>query len=192
MRADIGVAIGQGTDIAIDSADIVLMKNSLLDVNTAIDLSTAIIRNIKMNLFWAFFYNFLGIPVAAGVFYPLFGWLLSPMIGSAAMSLSSVCVVTNALRLRFFKPRVINVKDEETIIEKEEVKTMKKTMIVDGMMCQNCVRHVKNALEGVDGVISANVDFDSKSAEIEMSQKIADEVLFNVVKEEGYTPVEIR
>ena len=192
MRADIGVAIGQGTDIAIDSADIVLMKNSLLDVNTAIDLSTAIIRNIKMNLFWAFFYNFLGIPVAAGVFYPLFGWLLSPMIGSAAMSLSSVCVVTNALRLRFFKPRVINVKDEETIIEKEEVKTMKKTMIVDGMMCQNCVRHVKNALEGVDGVISANVDLDSKSAEIEMSQKIADEVLFNVVKEEGYTPVEIR
>lgn len=192
MRADIGVAIGQGTDIAIDSADIVLMKNSLLDVNTAIDLSTAIIRNIKMNLFWAFFYNFLGIPVAAGVFYPLFGWLLSPMIGSAAMSLSSVCVVTNALRLRFFKPSVINVKDEETIIEKEEVKTMKKTMIVDGMMCQNCVRHVKNALEGVDGVISANVDLDSKSAEIEMSQKIADEVLFNVVKEEGYTPVEIR
>ena len=192
MRADIGVAIGQGTDIAIDSADIVLMKNSLLDVNTAIDLSTSIIRNIKMNLFWAFFYNFLGIPVAAGVFYPLFGWLLSPMIGSAAMSLSSVCVVTNALRLRFFKPSVINVKDEETIIEKEEVKTMKKTMIVDGMMCQNCVRHVKNALEGVDGVISANVDLDSKSAEIEMSQEIADEVLFNVVKEEGYTPVEIR
>lgn len=191
MRADIGVAIGQGTDIAIDSADIVLMKNSLLDVNTAIDLSTSIIRNIKMNLFWAFFYNFLGIPVAAGVFYPLFGWLLSPMIGSAAMSLSSVCVVTNALRLRFFKPSVINVKDEETIIEKEEVKTMKKTMIVDGMMCQNCVRHVKNALEGVDGVISANVDLDSKSAEIEMSQEIADEVLFNVVKEEGYTPVEI-
>lgn len=191
MRADIGVAIGQGTDIAIDSADIVLMKNSLLDVNTAIDLSTAIIRNIKMNLFWAFFYNFLGIPVAAGVFYPLFGWLLSPMIGSAAMSLSSVCVVTNALRLRFFKPSVINVKDEETIIEKEEVKTMKKTMIVDGMMCQNCVRHVKNALEGVDGVISANVDLDSKSAEIEMSQKIADEVLFNAVKEEGYTPIEI-
>ena len=192
MRADIGVAIGQGTDIAIDSADIVLMKNSLLDVNTAIDLSTSVIRNIKMNLFWAFFYNFLGIPVAAGVFYPLFGWLLSPMIGSAAMSLSSVCVVTNALRLRFFKPSVINVKDEETIIEKEEVKTMKKTMIVDGMMCQNCVRHVKNALEGVDGVISVNVDLDSKSAEIEMSQEIADEVLFNVVKEEGYTPVEIR
>lgn len=191
MRADIGVAIGQGTDIAIDSADIVLMKNSLLDVNTAIDLSTSVIRNIKMNLFWAFFYNFLGIPVAAGVFYPLFGWLLSPMIGSAAMSLSSVCVVTNALRLRFFKPSVINVKDEETIIEKEEVKTMKKTMIVDGMMCQNCVRHVKNALEGVDGVISANVDLDSKSAEIEMSQEIADEVLFNAVKEEGYTPVEI-
>lgn len=192
MRADIGVAIGQGTDIAIDSADIVLMKNSLLDVNTAIDLSTAIIRNIKMNLFWAFFYNFLGIPVAAGVFYPLFGWLLSPMIGSAAMSLSSVCVVTNALRLRFFKPSVINVKDEETIIEKEEVKTMKKTMIVDGMMCQNCVRHVKNALEGVDGVISVNVDLDSKSAKIEMSQEITDEVLFNVVKEEGYTPLEIR
>ena len=192
MRADVGVAIGQGTDIAIDSADIVLMKNSLLDVNAAIDLSAAVIRNIKINLFWAFFYNFLGIPVAAGVFYPLFGWLLSPMIGSAAMSLSSVCVVTNALRLRFFKPRAIDVKDEEINIEKEEVKMMKKTMIVDGMMCQNCVRHVKHALEGVEGVISANVDLDSKTAEIEMDHEVADDVLLNAVKEEGYTPLEIR
>lgn len=191
IRADIGVAIGQGTDIAIDSADIVLMKNSLLDVNTAMDLSAAVIRNIKMNLFWAFFYNFLGIPVAAGVFYPLFGWLLSPMIGSAAMSLSSVCVVTNALRLRFFKPKEMDIKDEETVIEKEEIEIMKKTMIVDGMMCQNCVRHVKNALEGVDGVVSANVNLDSKSAEIEMNREIADEVLLNAVKEEGYTPLEI-
>lgn len=191
MRADVGVAIGKGTDIAIDSADIVLMKNSLLDVNTAIDLSVSVIRNIKMNLFWAFFYNFLGIPVAAGVFYPLFGWLLSPMLGSAAMSLSSVCVVTNALRLRFFEPKKIDIK-EETIIEKEDTKMMKKTMIVDGMMCQNCVRHVKKALESIDGVVSVNVDLDSKTAEIEMKQEIDDKILLDAVKEEGYEPLEIR
>lgn len=190
MRADVGVAIGKGTDIAIDSADIVLMKNSLLDVNTAIDLSVSVIRNIKMNLFWAFFYNFLGIPVAAGVFYPLFGWLLSPMLGSAAMSLSSVCVVTNALRLRFFEPKKIDIK-EETIIEKEDTKMMKKTMIVDGMMCQNCVRHVKKALESIDGVESVNVDLDSKTAEIEMKQEIDDKILLDAVKEEGYEPLEI-
>lgn len=191
MRADVGVAIGKGTDIAIDSADIVLMKNSLLDVNTAIDLSVSVIRNIKMNLFWAFFYNFLGIPVAAGVFYPLFGWLLSPMLGSAAMSLSSVCVVTNALRLRFFEPKKIDIK-EETIIEKEDTKMMKKTMIVDGMMCQNCVRHVKKALESIDGVVSVNVDLDSKTAEIEMKQEIDDKIFLDAVKEEGYEPLEIR
>lgn len=191
MRADVGVAIGKGTDIAIDSADIVLMKNSLLDVNAAIDLSVSVIRNIKMNLFWAFFYNFLGIPVAAGVFYPLFGWLLSPMLGSAAMSLSSVCVVTNALRLRFFEPKKIDIK-EETIIEKEDTKMMKKTMIVDGMMCQNCVRHVKKALESIDGVVSVNVDLDSKTAEIEMKQEIDDKILLDAVKEEGYEPLEIR
>lgn len=191
MRADVGVAIGKGTDIAIDSADIVLMKNSLLDVNTAIDLSVSVIRNIKMNLFWAFFYNFLGIPVAAGVFYPLFGWLLSPMLGSAAMSLSSVCVVTNALRLRFFEPKKIDIK-EETIIDKEDTKMMKKTMIVDGMMCQNCVRHVKKALESIDGVVSVNVDLDSKTAEIEMKQEIDDKILLDAVKEEGYEPLEIR
>lgn len=190
MRADVGVAIGKGTDIAIDSADIVLMKNSLLDVNAAIDLSVSVIRNIKMNLFWAFFYNFLGIPVAAGVFYPLFGWLLSPMLGSAAMSLSSVCVVTNALRLRFFEPKKIDIK-EETIIEKEDTKMMKKTMIVDGMMCQNCVRHVKKALESIDGVVSVNVDLDSKTAEIEMKQEIDDKILLDAVKEEGYEPLEI-
>lgn len=190
MRADVGVAIGKGTDIAIDSADIVLMKNSLLDVNTAIDLSVSVIRNIKMNLFWAFFYNFLGIPVAAGVFYPLFGWLLSPMLGSAAMSLSSVCVVTNALRLRFFEPKKIDIK-EEAIIDKEDTKMMKKTMIVDGMMCQNCVRHVKKALESIDGVVSVNVDLDSKTAEIEMKQEIDDKILLDAVKEEGYEPLEI-
>lgn len=190
MRADVGVAIGKGTDIAIDSADIVLMKNSLLDVNTAIDLSVSVIRNIKMNLFWAFFYNFLGIPVAAGVFYPLFGWLLSPMLGSAAMSLSSVCVVTNALRLRFFEPKKIDIK-KETIIDKEDTKMMKKTMIVDGMMCQNCVRHVKKALESIDGVVSVNVDLDSKTAEIEMKQEIDDKILLDAVKEEGYEPLEI-
>lgn len=190
-RADIGMAIGQGTDIAIDSADVVLMKNTLLDVNTAIELSHAVIKNIKMNLFWAFFYNILGIPVAAGLFYPFTGLLLSPMIGSAAMSLSSVSVVTNALRLRFFKPEEILVKDKEEVKVVEEKKTMTKTMIIDGMMCQNCVKHVTKALQGVEGVSSVQVDLDSKSATIELNENIEDAVLMAAVEEEGYTPVKM-
>lgn len=117
-RADVGIAIGAGTDIAIDSADVVLMKDDLMDVNTAIDLSAAVIRNIKVDLFWAFFYNILGIPVAAGVFYPMFGLLLNPMIGSAAMSLSSVCVVTNALTLRFFKAKQAQISETKTETQK--------------------------------------------------------------------------
>lgn len=190
-RADIGMAIGQGTDIAIDSADVVLMKNTLLDVNTAIELSHAVIKNIKMNLFWAFFYNILGIPVAAGLFYPFTGLLLSPMIGSAAMSLSSVSVVTNALRLRFFKPEEILVKDKEEVKVVEEKKTMTKTMIIDGMMCQNCVKHVTKALQGVEGVSSVQVDLDSKSATIELNENIEDAVLMAAVEEEGYAPVKM-
>ena len=207
-RADIGIAIGAGTDIAIDSADVVLMKDSLEDVATAIDLSRAVIRNIRMNLFWAFFYNILGIPVAAGVLYPLFHLRLSPMIGSAAMSLSSVCVVTNALRLRFFKrkaaaPPAEKVQAEkktavadvfqaasENIPEPQKGRTiMKKVLKVDGMMCSHCQMHVEKALAGVDGVTQAKVDLEKKQAEVTLSKEVDDQVLMDAVKQAGYTPV---
>ncbi len=192
MRADIGIAIGNGTDIAIDSADVVLMKSSLLDVNTAIDLSRKTIRNIHMNLFWAFFYNALGIPLAAGIFYPFFGWLLSPMIGSAAMSLSSVCVCTNALRLRWFKPEIVmeiqETKQQEKKVEEEK---MTKTMKIEGMMCQHCVAHVKKALEDVTGVIKADVDLESGSAKIEMEADVKEDILKKAVEDAGYTPVSV-
>ena len=203
MRADIGIAIGAGTDIAIDSADVVLMKNSLEDAATAIALSKAVIRNIKMNLFWAFFYNVLGIPLAAGVLYPAFGLRLSPMIGSAAMSLSSVCVVTNALRLRFFKdkdkadpqpasisPAAEDIPAAPAAAEKENQKgnedSMKKILTVEGMTCNHCKMHVENALKGVDGVTDAQVDLDKKTAEVTLSKDVADDVLKNAVKEAGY------
>ena len=192
MRADIGIAIGNGTDIAIDSADVVLMKSSLLDVNTAIDLSRKTIRNIHMNLFWAFFYNALGIPLAAGIFYPFFGWLLSPMIGSAAMSLSSVCVCTNALRLRWFKPEIVmeiqETKQQEKKVEEEK---MTKTMKIEGMMCQHCVAHVKKTLEDVAGVTKADVDLESGSAKIEMENDVKEDILKKAVEDAGYTPVSV-
>ena len=208
-RADIGIAIGAGTDIAIESADVVLMKDSLDDVATAIDLSRAVVRNIHMNLFWAFFYNVLGIPLAAGALYPAFQLRLSPMIGSAAMSLSSVCVVTNALRLRFFKnkrsnfvedtsllreesDKIVEVSKGEAVSPSEEKKgreSMKKVLIVDGMMCAHCQMHVQKALAGVDGVIEAVVDLESKKATVSLSKNVPDQVLMDVVTEAGYTPV---
>ena len=192
-RADVGIAIGAGTDIAVESADIVLMKNSLTDVTSAMELSRATIRNIRMNLFWAFFYNLLGIPVAAGVLWPAFGITLSPMIGSAAMSLSSVCVVTNALRLRFFKPRanaeINNDKSAVTPAERKEETTMKKILTVDGMMCPRCQAHVQKALEAVEGVASVSVDLETKTAEVTLAADVADEVLTAAVSEAGYTPL---
>lgn len=214
-RADIGIAIGAGTDIAIDSADVVLMKDSLQDVVTAIELSRAVVRNIHMNLFWAFFYNVLGIPVAAGALFPAFGLRLSPMIGSAAMSLSSVCVVTNALRLRFFKPALgdqadgpekaekdaektdsmtENIPGDSGVDRKEEQEekgmvTMKKTLVVEGMMCEHCKMHVEKALAGVAGVDSAQVDLEKKTATVSMAEDVADQVLMDAVKEAGYEPV---
>ena len=214
-RADIGIAIGAGTDIAIDSADVVLMKDSLQDVVTAIELSRAVVRNIHMNLFWAFFYNILGIPVAAGALFPAFGLRLSPMIGSAAMSLSSVCVVTNALRLRFFKPALgdqadgpekaekdaektdsmtENIPGDSGVDRKEEQEekgmvTMKKTLVVEGMMCEHCKMHVEKALAGVAGVDSAQVDLEKKTATVSMAEDVADQVLMDAVKEAGYEPV---
>ena len=214
-RADIGIAIGAGTDIAIDSADVVLMKDSLQDVVTAIELSRAVVRNIHMNLFWAFFYNILGIPVAAGALFPAFGLRLSPMIGSAAMSLSSVCVVTNALRLRFFKPALgdqadgpekaekdaektdsmtENIPGDSGVDRKEEQEekgmvTMKKTLVVEGMMCEHCKMHVEKALAGVAGVDSAQVDLEKKTATVSMAEDVADQVLMDAVTEAGYEPV---
>lgn len=212
-RADIGIAIGAGTDIAIESADVVLMKDSLEDVVAAIQLSRAVVRNIHMNLFWAFFYNVLGIPLAAGALFPAFGLRLSPMIGSAAMSLSSVCVVTNALRLRFFKSKNVYQSEEgspvgevsyiarnkEPIVsatvdssESEQKKgngNMKKVLVVDGMMCAHCQMHVQKALAGVDGVVEAVVNLDTKQATVTLSKDVANAVLMEAVTEAGYTPL---
>ena len=190
ITADVGIAIGAGTDIAIDSADIVLMKNSLKDIVTAFSLSKAVIKNIKINLFWAFFYNALGIPVAAGVFYPLWGFKLTPMLGSLAMSMSSLCVVTNALRLRFFKTKFTFSEEEQPqekeIIEKKEVVTMTKTILVEGMMCNHCKSHVETALMSVNGVTAAEANLESKSATVTLSEDIDVNILIDAVKKAGY------
>lgn len=183
MRADVGIAMTSGTDIAMDSADLVLMKNDLKDVVTSIELSHAVLKNIKENLFWAFFYNVIGIPIAAGVFYYAFGWLLDPMFGAAAMSLSSVFVVSNALRLKWFQPRRMKVKHNEE--KKVEDKKMKK-MIIEGMMCMNCQRHVDKALNSIDGV-QARVDLENHCAYVEFNKDVSDDVLKQAVEEAGYT-----
>ena len=183
MRADVGIAMTSGTDIAMDSADLVLMKNDLKDVVTSIELSHAVLKNIKENLFWAFFYNVIGIPVAAGVFYYAFGWLLDPMFGAAAMSLSSVFVVSNALRLKWFQPHQIKVQHNEE--KKVEEKKMKK-MNIEGMMCINCQRHVDKALNAIEGV-QARVDLENHCAYIELSKEVSDVVLKQAVEEAGYT-----
>ena len=188
VRADVGLAMTSGIDIAVDSADIVLMKNDLQDVVTAIELSKATIKNIKENLFWAFFYNVIGIPIAAGVFYPIFGWLLDPMFGAAAMSLSSFFVVTNALRLRFFKPKYQalkikqEVKKETKEVKEKEIVKMKK-MNIEGMMCPNCQRHVDKALNAIDGV-QATVDLENNCAYIKGD--VDEAVLTHAVEEAGY------
>lgn len=184
MRADVGIAMTSGTDIAMDSADIVLMKNDLQDVVNAIELSHAVLKNIKENLFWAFFYNVIGIPIAAGVFYPLFGWLLDPMFGAAAMSLSSVFVVSNALRLRFFKPKHYS-KEKKTVVKKEE-KIMKKTMNIEGMMCAHCQSHVEKALNAIDGV-NAVVDLKKNCAYLTLEHDVEESVLSKAVEDAGYT-----
>ena len=181
-KADVGLAIGAGTDIAIESADIVLMKSTLRDVVTAVELSGAVLRNIRQNLFWAFFYNAIGIPVAAGVLYPAFGITLNPMIAAAAMSLSSVCVVGNALRLRRYHTA-------ERFTHKEE-STMTKTMTIEGMMCTHCSGRVESALNAIDGV-SAKVDLEKKTAAVTLSADVSDEVLRKAVTDAGYEVVSI-
>ena len=180
-RADTGIAIGAGTDIAIDAADIVLVKSRLGDVPAAIKLSRATLRNIKENLFWAFIYNVIGIPVAAGVFINLFGWQLNPMFAAAAMSLSSFCVVTNALRLNFFKT---GAKPEKKT--KEEKKTMEKTLKIEGMMCGHCEATVKKALEELPQVTSAEVSHESGTAKVTLNADISDDALKAVVEAKGY------
>ena len=194
-RADVGLAIGAGADIAIESADIVLMKSDLLDAVTAIELSRATIRNVKQNLFWAFFYNIVCIPLAAGALFPLFHMQLSPMLASAAMSLSSVCVVTNALRLRFFRPTladqyarpITSQTDGNAVLQEKGASIpMKQTVIIDGMMCQHCVAHVTKALNAIPGA-TATVDLDSKSATV--TGQVSQEAIRTAIEEAGYTVV---
>ena len=191
-RADIGVAIGAGTDVAIDAADVVLMKSRLSDVPAAIRLSRATLRNIHENLFWAFFYNVIGIPLAAGVWIPLFGWTLNPMFGAAAMSLSSFCVVSNALRLNLFKlhdagkDKKINRHSKH----KEET-TMVKTMKIEGMMCGHCEAAVKKALEAIDGVVSAEVSHTDGTAVVTLSKPVENAALRKAVEDKDYTVTDI-
>ena len=189
-RADVGIAIGAGTDVAISSADVVLMKSDLMDAVDAIRLSRQTMRNIRQNLFWAFFYNCIGIPIAAGVLWIPLGLKLSPMIGAAAMSLSSVCVVSNALRLRFFKgtPKPATKPGEYTVLPKEETKMMKKVIKVEGMMCEHCVAHVKKALEAFPGV-AADVDLASGKATVQGSSLPDDAKLTEAVEQAGYKVV---
>ena len=194
-RADVGIAIGAGTDIAIESADIVLMHSSLKDVATAIDLSKAVIRNIKQNLFWAFFYNSIGIPLAAGVFYLSLGWKLSPMFGAAAMGMSSVCVVSNALRLRAFKPKKIkknNIENDEIeLIEnnRKEDKDMTTVINVNGMMCEHCKATVEKVTRGVEGVSNSLVNLDAKNVTIEHSADTDLEKVKKAITDAGYEVV---
>ena len=190
-RSDVGLAIGAGTDVAIESADVVLMKSDLMDAVTAVELSRATIRNIKQNLFWAFFYNAVCIPVAAGVLVLFNGPQLNPMIAAAAMSMSSVCVVSNALRLKLFKPRqtasaLMEEKKREEM--KGEKRIMEKKVIIEGMMCQNCVKHASNALNALPGV-TATVDLDSKSAVV--TGDVSDEAIRQAIADAGYQVVSI-
>lgn len=191
--ADIGIALGAGSDIAIDSAQVVLMKNSLLDVPAAIRLSKATLKNIHENLFWAFFYNIAGIPLAAGVYYKAFGLRLNPMFAAAAMSLSSFCVVTNALRLNFFKPYKFSKSENkfQSLKRQEEVtmSTIEKTIKVEGMMCGHCEAHVKEALEKIKGVEEATADHETGKVVLKLSKEIDDKKIADAVKKAGYKVV---
>lgn len=227
-RADVGIAIGAGTDVAIESADIVLIRSDLLDAVTAVQLSKATIRNIKQNLFWAFVYNTIGIPLAAGVFYGILGWKLNPMFAGAAMSLSSVSVVSNALRLKFFKPTrmskdalIAYSKETDSIVNKEKTDSknnannneniesnknnlivknnsnnggneMNKVLIVEGMTCGHCKAAVEKALKAVEGVESAVVDLDKKSADVSLSREVDSEILTKAVTDAGYEVIEVK
>jgi len=206
-RADVGIAVGAGTDIAIDAADVVLMRSSLRDVSGAIRLSRQVILNIKENLFWAFFYNSVGIPLAAGALIPLLGWQMNPMFGAAAMSLSSFCVVTNALRLNFFKPygkirsrkakldlpgwiRISALQPACPVKRKE--RNMKKVLKIEGMMCNHCTGRVQKVLEGVEGVALVEMDLEAGTATVSLSADVTDAALMEPVKAAGYNPVDCK
>lgn len=202
-RADIGMAIGAGTDVAIDAADVVLMREGLRTVPAAIRLSMATIRNIKENLFWAFIYNIIGIPLAAGVWYPMFGWKLNPMFGAFAMSLSSFCVVMNALRLNFVKiyvnnskyrihPKMVSKNVEGNNKIEKETGTMNKTVYIEGMMCGHCEARVKKAFEALPQVTEAEVSHEEKQAVLTLSGELSDKEIKNTVKEAGYKVTSIR
>ena len=199
-KADMGIAIGAGTDIAIDAADVVLMKSRLSDVPAAIRLSRSTLKNIHQNLFWAFFYNVIGIPLAAGVWIPLFGWELNPMFGAAAMSLSSFCVVTNALRLNLVKihdagkDKKRTSKQVKTIIineKKEEETTMTKTMKIEGMMCMHCEARVKKVLEALPQVDEAVVSHEAGTAILTLNTDIANDELKKVIEDQDYKVLDI-
>lgn len=200
VRADVGVAIGAGTDIAIESADIVLVKSDLNDVPKMIQLSRSTMRNIKENLFWALIYNTIGIPLAAGVFYLALGWRLTPMFAAAAMSLSSVCVVLNALRLRTFKPKLAYIQEEQTEESKNKMNETEnkgeafmktKTIKIEGMSCEHCSARVETVLNEIDGV-TAKVNLEEKTATVELSKEITDDALSKTIANAGYTVVEIK
>ena len=196
VQADIGIAVGSGTDIAIDSADLILSRSRLTDCANAVALSRAVIKNIKQNLFWAFFYNIIGIPVAAGVLYPAFGVLLNPIMGAAAMSISSVFVVTNALRLRRFQaPFPYNsekLKEEiNNTAEQKGEETMKKTIYIEGMMCEHCKMHVEKALAALDGVSDYIVDLAANTATVTLAEAISDDTLTAAITDAGYTVTKI-
>ena len=198
VRADLGIAIGAGTDVAIESADAVLMRNDLMDAVNAIRLSKSVIKNIKENLFWAFFYNVICIPLAAGAFYPAFGIKLSPMIGAAAMSMSSFCVVMNALRLNFFRVTRTSVPASDAVTdaadtykERKEESSMEKKLTIEGMMCAHCQKHVHDALAKMDGITEVSVDLEGGTADVKMSRDIAKDAFAAVIEDAGYTLVSI-
>ena len=192
-RADMGIAIGAGTDIAIDAADVVLMKSKLNDVPAAIRLSRATLRNIHENLFWAFFYNIIGIPLAAGLWIPIFGWELNPMFGAAAMSLSSFCVVSNALRLNFCK--IYDASHDKKIKKskkKEEEKNMTRTMKIEGMMCMHCEARVKKVLEKLPEVAEAVVSHEAGTAVVTLNAELANDVLKKTIEDQDYKVLDIQ
>ncbi|MBR3844516.1 MAG: metal-transporting ATPase, partial [Clostridia bacterium] len=186
-RSHVGLAIGDGTQVAMDAADVVLMNNSLWQVVSAIKLSKTTLRVIKQNLFWAFIYNIIGIPLAAGAFTSLFGWVLNPMFGAAAMSLSSVCVVSNALRLNRFR-----VSKGNHINQRKEEKTMEITMKIEGMMCGHCSGRVQQVLSALPQVEKAQVSHETGTAVVTLKEEVAKDLLKQTVEEQGYTVVEIQ
>ncbi len=191
VKADVGLAIGTGTDIAIESADIVLIKNNLLDIVNAISLSKAVISNIKMNLFWAFFYNCIGIPIACGIFYLGLGFKLNPMLAALAMSLSSVCVVTNALRLKNFKTKFKSNSHKNIKSKREETKMYTKTINIEGMQCNHCKMSIEKALDSIEGIKKVEVSLENKNAKIEANNQIDNNKITEVIEEAGFTVKEI-